>query len=260
MLGMGAIAQNGSTMRLSIQLYTLRDACTADIADALRRVKSFGLEYVELAGLNGLPAAELKSVLDGVGLQVSGSHVDPNDLRDEPGRIVDESLTLGNRTVIVPWIGEEWYRDGWRQCAFRLQDLARPVLVAGLTFAYHNLAFEFAVEGGKPGLDVLFESSSPASLKAQIDTYWVYHAGLDPAAYILKWGGRVVQAHLKDGGTGPEPSDAIAGEGALDFGAILDACAQAGVEFGSIEMDRPPGEPFEAVRRCVEFFHSRGLR
>lgn len=58
---------------------------------------------------------------------------------------------------------------------------------------------------------------------------------------------------------GSEPQDAIAGQGALDWNSILAACAEARVEFGVVEMDHPPGDPLDAVRRCVEFFRSRGV-
>lgn len=246
-------------MRLSLQLYTLREACAADFPGTLERVRDLGLEFVELAGLNGFQARELRSLLDDLGLRASAAHVGPDALRNEPNIVVDEAYALGYRTVVLPWIGTEFYADGWDRCASRIEALARPIVEAGLEFAYHNHDFEFADAGGKPGLDVLYETSDPALIKAQLDTYWVFRGSQDPASYIRKWGSRVVQVHLKDGGEGPEPTDRIAGTGDLEWDSILAACEEAGVEFGAIEMDNPPDDPFESVRRCVEFFHTRGV-
>jgi sugar phosphate isomerase/epimerase len=128
-------------------------------------------------------------------------------------------------------------------------------------FAYHNHAFDFALENGKPGLDVLYESSDPQAVQAQIDTYWVAYGGSDPAAYIRKLRGRVPLVHLKDGTLGGDkPVFLEPGEGELDWSNILAACEESGVEFGAIELDVCPRDPFVSARACVEFFRHAGLK
>ena len=45
-------------MRLSVQLYTLRNPLGENFAGTLKALKAIGFEYVELAGYNGLSPAE----------------------------------------------------------------------------------------------------------------------------------------------------------------------------------------------------------
>ena len=62
-------------MRLSVQLYTLRDDLANSVPDTLKKVREIGLEYVELAGWYGLSASEWRTILDDLGLKASGAHV-----------------------------------------------------------------------------------------------------------------------------------------------------------------------------------------
>ena len=50
---------------------------------------------------------------------------------------------------------------------------------------------------------------------------------------------RVRLLHMKDRAPGPEPHDAPAGEGNLDFPAIVDAGRAAGVDWYIVEQDEP---------------------
>ena len=157
-------------------------------------------------------------------------------------------------------MGEDRYREGWDRFAKNLEPLAKKVVEEGFVFGYHNHAFEFKPQNGKPGLDVFYETADPRLIQAEIDTYWVAYGGADPAQYIKKLKGRVPQVHLKDGKLGGKPLYLEAGEGELDWDGILAACYDAGVEFAAIELDTCPRDCLESVRMSAEFFQARGLR
>lgn len=244
-------------MRLSVQCFTLRDEFARGVWKTFEAVRQIGFNYVELAGSYGLTPAELRSGLDRLGLQVSGSHVPLEELEKDLERVIEDSYTLDNRYLIVPWAASEAYRDGWSVLGHRLDHIGERVREAGLWLAYHNHDFEFAIEGGRYGLDILFESAQEDNLLAQIDTAWVHHAGADPAGLIRRHGKRAALVHLKDFAKGGE--DSVAGEGELDWSVILAACKEVEVEFGTVEMDNPPGPPIDCVRRCALFFQERGV-
>ncbi|HQU18979.1 MAG: sugar phosphate isomerase/epimerase [Fimbriimonadaceae bacterium] len=246
-------------MKLSVQLFTLRSSCADDLEGTLEAVRAMGLRYVEFAGLHDHSPLHVRSLLERLGLEPSGCHVSLERLREGLDEVIAESKLLHNRHVVLPWVPADFFGGGWASCAPELNSIGERLASEGLVFCYHNHAFEMEFEGAKPGLDVLFESTSPESLQAQIDCYWVQWGGQDPATYIRDLAGRIPTVHLKDGLMGSEPQDAIAGQGALDWNSILAACAEARVEFGVVEMDHPPGDPLDAVRRCVEFFRSRGV-
>lgn len=244
-------------MRLSIQCYTLRDEFAKDIWKTFAALREMGFLFVELAGTYGLTPKELKKGLDALDLQVSGSHIGLDDLENRLEQVIEDNYTLDNRYIIIPWIGEETYKSGWDVFAHRADAIGERVREAGLRFAYHNHAFEFAEQDGRPGLDVFFDHCSEEHVLAQLDVAWVQHGGQDPAEYIRKYGTRCPLVHLKD--ITSEGSDAVAGTGIVRWADVLSACREADVEFGAIEMDVPPGEPLESVRECLDFYRARGV-
>ena len=123
-------------------------------------------------------------------------------------------------------------------------------------FSYHNHSFEFKMEGDRPGLDAFYDGADPR-LHAQLDLYWVYRGGQDPAAYIRKFKDRVVSVHLKDG-TGTESPHVPPGQGVLDWDGILAACKEANVEVGAIEYHECVGSPFDAVEASLKSFRDKG--
>ena len=60
---------------VALQMYTVRDEAAVDFTGTLRKVAETGYAGVELAGTGGMSAADLRSLLDELGLQVAGSHV-----------------------------------------------------------------------------------------------------------------------------------------------------------------------------------------
>ena len=61
-------------MRISTQLYTVRNELATDVLGTLQQIASFGLEYIELGGLNRESVKDWKGYLDETGLKVSGAH------------------------------------------------------------------------------------------------------------------------------------------------------------------------------------------
>jgi len=243
-------------MRLSVQLYTVRDALTADLEGTLAALKAIGLEYVELAGMYDRSAAEWKALLDANGLKASGAHTGLDRVTGDLDAVIDEAKTIGFNYVIVPWVGAETYADGWDTFAQSLNPIGVKLKEAGLTLAYHNHAFEFVDNG----LDTFYAAADPSALVAELDLAWIQIGGADPAAYIEKMSGRVPLVHLKDYDPTKSPQWQPAGSGTVDYDAILPACEAAGVQFGCIELDESAIDPIDAVRASFEFLSGKGLQ
>ena len=241
-------------MRLSVQLYTLRDPLAQDLEGTLAKVREIGLEYVELAGLNGRTATEWRELLEKLGLKVSGAHIGVDALRDDFEVTLHDCREIGIQTAIVPWIGPEAGEKGWDELGRSLEPIARKLDGEGLRFAYHNHAHEF--EGD--GLDKFYEATDPELVLAELDLAWVQIGGQDPAEYLRKLGRRAPLVHLKDYDPAQKPQWRPAGEGIVDWDAILAVCEEVGVEYGAIELDESPGDPLEAVRVSYEFFREKG--
>lgn len=245
-------------LQLGVQLYTLRGPMADDFFGTLEQVAEMGLRCVETAGLGGHSADRVRAELDRLGLTAPAAHVGIDLDSDTGPAMVDEARTLGCSYLVLPWVPEEAYVTGWAGFAARLSEVGRRARAEGLKLLYHNHAFEFGPDiSGGVGFDVFFDSVDPEAVGAEVDTHWVQVGGRDPADTIRALAGRTPCVHLKD--LAAEGGDIVAGEGVLDWDAILAACAEAGVRYGFIEMDNPPGDPVADVRACVEFFRSKGI-
>jgi len=242
-------------MRLTVQLYTLRDPLSQDLPGTLAKVADIGLKYVEMAGMSGKTAEEWKTMLDGLGLKVSGAHIGLDAINEDFEGVVNDAKTLGFNFVIVPWVDASKYAGAWGGLGEALEEAGKRLAAEGLTLAYHNHAFEF--EGD--GLDALYAAASPEYLKAQLDLAWVKIGGADPVEYVTKMSGRVPCVHVKDYDPEQTPQWRPAGQGVMNWDEILPACEAAGVQFAGIELDESPGDPIEAVRESFEYFKGKGL-
>jgi sugar phosphate isomerase/epimerase len=244
---------------IALQLYTLREQAAEDFVGTLRRVAEIGYAGVEFADYGGLSAPELKALLDELGLRAAGSHVALPLLENELDAVIDYSLTIENPYVVCPSIpsdrrGDEASVQALAQSLNRIGAVCR---VEGLRFCYHNHAFEFETFDGQSILDILYGDTDPELLEAEVDTYWVQFAGLDPANLIERYSDRVALVHLKD----MDPQDgtfAEVGEGTLDWQAIFAASEAAGAEWYVVEQDRCKRPPLESVRLSLANLRAMG--
>ena len=250
-------------MKLSIQLYTVRDLVAKDFAGTVKQLAGIGYPAVELAGFGNLKtAAEVRKALDDAKVESSGMHASIDLLEKDLSKVLDDAETVGTRNVICPWLPEDRRKDaaGWKKSAKDLNTIGYECHQRGVVFCYHNHSFEFQKFDGKTGLDILFENSEPHLVKSELDVYWVKHGGGDPVEYISKLGERVQLLHLKDMAAGPEKKFAPVGTGILDFKGILDAAKKAQTQYGAVEQDQTYDKtPMEAVKISYENLKKLGL-
>ncbi len=92
--------------QIALQLYTVRRLAAVDLVGTLRSVAEAGYRAVELAGLPEVAPAELKKMLDDVGLRPVASHEGIERLRADAGAVAGRLGELGCPRVIVPWMPE----------------------------------------------------------------------------------------------------------------------------------------------------------
>ena len=246
-------------MRIAVQLYTLRELLTADTWGTLHRLAEMGFESGQLAGTYGHSAQEFAERCREIGFRGIAPHMGMEEFEQRPEDVAGLCRALGTDTAVLPWIGREVYGDGWAQAAVRLDAIGRTMKGLGLRFLYHNHAFEFEQEGGRPGFDVLWESSDPSLVGCEMDAYWVKFGGGDPVDYLKLLKGRVKTMHFKDMKAGEKMEMEDVGSGTLDWDGIIPAAKEAGVEYAIIEHDSPPGDPLEHVARSRDYLIGRGL-
>lgn len=248
-----------ATNPIALQMYTLREDAQQDFIGTLRKVAALGYGAVELAGMGGMTAEQLRPALDELGLKVSGAHIALNRLEGELDAVIAEMKTLGGRYVICPFLPPDRRPDGagYRTLAQTLSEIGRTVQQHGLQMAYHNHDFELQRFDGATGLEIMRDNSDPALLAFELDMYWVAYAGMDPLAVLKSFAGRVPLVHLKDMKAGNRVFAEV-GSGTLDIPAIIATAEQAGAEWFIVEQDRCERPALESVKMSIEYLRSIG--
>ncbi|WP_349655671.1 sugar phosphate isomerase/epimerase [Xanthomonas sp. 10-10] len=233
----------GPKQLIAVQMYSLRNAGSLD--QQLKIVHDAGVGAVETVGTQNVSAAELKQLLDRYAIKAISSHVQLADLRKDLDGALAFNRSIGNTTLVVPYLDEKdrpTDAAGWTALGQELGQIAKRVRAKGMHLAYHNHDFELVDFDGKTGLELLFAAAGP-DLKTELDLAWVARAGYDPAVMLGKFKGRMFAVHAKDNAPKGQAEDeggfAAVGRGVLDWNAILPAAAGAGVRWYIIEHDRP---------------------
>lgn len=249
-------------MRLSVQLYTLRDDLGQDLRGTLERVRGIGLEYVELAGLYGKSPEEWRDLLGELGLKASGSHVGLEAFETDEAAALAEAKLFGDPYIVVPYVGASEFKEKAPELKERMRKVSGALKANGMSLLYHNHDHEMEVQDGRTLLQSLFEGLDPEAVGAELDVAWVQIGGQDPVAYMETLGPYLRLLHLKDfSGSGEARKWVPAGAGEVDFDAILPLAEAKRIEFGAIELDNSPDMPaIEAVAKSYEFFAGKGLK
>ncbi len=240
---------------LAVQLYTLRTLpLSAD--DLLGEVAAAGYTGVELAGNLGQDALSLRTLLEKHGLKAVSAHVQLQAMEADLPEIVRFHKTIGNDTLIVPWLPEAERSpsaSGWRTLGERLDRLGRRLRMANMRLLYHNHDFEMVVLDGKPAITWLLDAASPENVGFEPDLAWIVAGGQDATAMVQQYSGRVPRVHAKDLGDNPaERNLADVGSGRLDWDSILPAVEAAQAEWIVVEHDQPT-DPIASIRSSHAF-------
>ncbi|MEO7454122.1 MAG: sugar phosphate isomerase/epimerase [Fimbriimonadales bacterium] len=230
------------TFRVSLQLYTVREAISIDFLDGLASVSEIGYHEVEFAGFGDATAEQAGKRLEALGMRASGAHV-PFSVLSDPLSILSDMQAISCTEATLPWVPEA-YRADWKGTAARLDEAAIALGEHGIAFGYHNHAFEF--ENG--GYTKLTQAANKTNF--QLDVFWAEKAGEDAVSWIEKLSGRMPSIHCKD--LGIDGDDIEIGAGVLDWRAILEAAEKAGVTTLVTEMDNPRRTPMESAKACLD--------
>ncbi len=264
------------------QVYSARDDAEKDFKGTMKALKEMGYDFVELAGLYGNDAKDIKAALDEVGIPCYSMHIPFADLMSDLDKQISDALVIGAKFIVVPYMTEE-NRPGvpnYDQVIANIEKIGKKCRENGMTLLYHNHDFEFVtMPDGRFGLDVLYASVPAEFLQTEIDTCWVHVAGQSPDGYVRKYANRCPIVHLKDyegeksanmykligiesDKKQAEPSTfrfRPVGYGKQDFNAIIKACQESGAEYIVVEQDEHYQTPaLECAKMSRDYLRTIG--
>lgn len=242
--------------RIGVQLYTVRNILENDFVGGIEQVAAVGYNEVEFAGYFDHSPAEVKALLDRVGLTAPSVHVGIDMLRDDLDTVLDAAQTIGHQYVVCPWVAEDQRTlDHYKQHAALFNEVGEQCKTAGIQFAYHNHDFEFFVTDGQVPYDLLLAETDAALVQMELDLYWIKKGGYDALAYFEKHPGRFPLCHVKD--MGNDEAITPVGKGTIDFGSIFAQSEQAGLTHYFVEHDHPD-DPMQSI--TDGYAHLKALR
>ena len=255
---------------IGLQLYTLRDAISADLTGTLKKVAELGYQNVELASyadgkFYGHQPKAFKKIVNDLGMNIISSHtqVEAAGITMDNAKIMaDAHAEMGVQYCIQPWVNEEDRNvETYKRMIEEWNKVGAIMKKVDIQFGYHNHNFEFEkVDGLVPYYDLFMKEMDADLITMEIDLFWVSKAGQDPVQMFKKYPGRFQLFHMKDMKSKQDPFYNVykedvcsVGEGVINFKRILAAQKTAGMKYMFVEDDNQGnGKPFEAIGKSIK--------
>ncbi|MBN1555013.1 MAG: sugar phosphate isomerase/epimerase [Phycisphaerae bacterium] len=270
-------------MKLCMMSYTVsRRKDFFDLKRMLDLTVELGLEGIDFVTLHDESPRTLKSMCDDRGLKIV-CHTFMADLNHptaeerQPGvetckQGIENAVALGAPVIMLPTkvIPGRSSAESRRNWIEGLKDVAPIAKDAGVILTVENFpgkespfvtADHFLEAAGEvPGLKLTYDSGNAGS-------------GEDPAESFRRTASHAVHAHFKDWEISDQPQDgyremldgryykpALIGEGDIPHKPVIEAMKSAGYEgFINIEYEGDKYDPYEGIRRAVEYLRGLGV-
>lgn len=230
-------------MKLGAQFYSIRDNTTNpdDLRESFAQMKKIGYDTAQMSAICPIEAERLRDISDEFSMPIVCTHSPFDRIINDTDNLIKEHQIYRCPVIGLGGMPNE-YRgslDSLRGFFKVVSEPIKKIKDAGLSFAYHNHAFEFDKDCGTTLFDVMIEEAE--DLNFILDTYWVKYAGYDALEYIRKIGkDRMNNVHFKDMLTEPKGDICPCGVGVVDFKPIIKLCDSLGIENALVEQDNAP--------------------
>ena len=275
-------------MPIGLQLYTVGPDLAKDFDGTLKQIAAIGYKSLELANLASVKdkdPADLRKLVDGMGMHCASGHV-VQTTKDDAGldTTIDFCQKLGLDYMVcaafnlsalsgapppVPGAARglqaQLTLDDYKRVADSFNRIGDKIGKAGMKFAYHNHAMEFVDYNGTTGFDYLLAQTDPKTVHYELDCGWAVYAGQAPVALMEKYPGRIKMLHIKDEqagfpattGRGGAPTTEI-GKGKIDWKQIFVEAKKIKIDHYFVEQEPPFSDmpPLQAIKVSYDYLYS----
>jgi sugar phosphate isomerase/epimerase len=256
---------------LGLQLYSLRAQTKESTTGALDIAKSYDVKEVELAGTGSLTPEQFAVELKKRGFEAVSAHFGYALFDKDIAAVIRDAKTLGLKYVIVPYPpvskDKPFTEETVHLMATKFNEWGSACKKEGLHFGYHTHGLEFrpsAAGNGETMFDVLVRETKPEFVTYQMDVYWVYITGTNPAKLLAKYPNRWSMVHIKDmlkdfprgtqTGGSPATAKVAVGEGQINWREVLTAAQKIGVKHYFLEDETTA--PLRSIPESFQYLRS----
>jgi len=239
-------------LNIGLELYSFREEAKRDLPGTLARSRALGFDHIETGSdYYGHTAAEFRKLTDQAGLKVTSVHFQYGDMKKGVGNACRDLDVFGAQWACMPWIphGKEFTRSDAEKAVADFNAWASALTREGKKFAYHAHGYEFRPAPEGTLFDLLARSTDPATVKFEMDTFWIAVPGQDCVKLLEKYPGRWRLMHLKDLRKGApignqeahaDDKDSVpVGDGIIPWDKVLPLALEQGFEDYFIEDESP---------------------
>ena len=259
---------------LGLQLYSLRAQTKESTTGALDIAKSYGIKEVELAATGSLTPEQFATELKSRGFAPVSGHFGYALFDKDIAAVIRDAKTLGLKYVIVPYppVGKDrlFTEETVHTMAAKFNEWGAACKKEGLQFGYHPHGLEFkpsAAGNGETMFDILVRETKTDLVTYEMDVYWVYITGQDPAKLLAKYPDRWSLLHIKDmlkdfprgthTGGSPETAKVAVGVGQINWPEVLAAAQKIGVKHYFLEDETT--DPLRSIPESFKYLRALKL-
>lgn len=188
-------------MKFASPTFLFRQQCPEKLDEILAALSRLGFDGVELYGMFGYSAGEIRALCDRRRIALLCDHVPYERFTAETGAVLRDAETLGLPFLTVDRIPDGCLpgAPGFPRAVDELHRLGRACRDRGIQLLYHSHGYDLIRKvDGRPQLDLILDGTDPQLLKLQPDLGWIALGGGDPRRYLQKYRDRCPVVHLKD--------------------------------------------------------------
>lgn len=180
-------------IKIGTGTFILRHELPGGLEKPMEKLAAIGFEGLELVGLFGHAARDVRMALDRNDLQAIGDHVPVREFLAHAETVLADRKALGCAYLTLACSPEE-IAAGADSLIAAFERGAMAVRDAGLVPLYHN--HDFDMRGERPFAARVLDAVPALSFEP--DVGWMVYAGQDPDVYLKKYRDRCPVIHLKD--------------------------------------------------------------
>ncbi|GAB3711332.1 sugar phosphate isomerase/epimerase [Spirosoma flavus] len=245
-----------------VQLYSVRDVIPKDPKGVMTQLAQMGYKQFESFGgaqgfLWGMEPKEMKSFLNGIGVEMVSTHFNFRGEMDKPDALkksIEMAKGAGLSYLLCPFIGPQKTWDDWKKIADAFNSFGEEARKSGLKFGYHNHNYSFMPLDGKLPQEYLLANTDPKNVMFELDLCWIDVAGVDTTEHLKKYGKRYELCHIKDyKKENGKPVQNDLGKGSVDFKKTLRVAMDSGIKYFIVEQEEYPESPMVSMKNDAEY-------
>ena len=132
-------------MKLGAQFYSIRDNTQTpeDLHNTFKNIKEIGYEIAQMSAICDIDPQLLKSYSEEFALPITCTHSPFDRIINDTDALINDHKIYGCPTIGLGYMPNEYHGDKIYEFIDMVREPLRKIKEAGLSFAYHNHAFEF---------------------------------------------------------------------------------------------------------------------